>query len=42
MNNILEICFENASNELKYNTNDIYFTSIKELSKSDYKNLVKN
>ena len=41
LNKILEICFENASNELLYDTNDIFYTSIQELSKSDYKNLVK-
>ena len=43
LNKILEICFENASNELKYKTDidEIFLTSIQELSKNDYKNLVK-
>ena len=43
LNKILEICFENASNELKYKTDidEIFLTSIQEFSKNDYKNLVK-
>ena len=41
LNNVLEICFENASNELEYNTKNIMVPSIQELSKNDYKSLVK-
>ena len=41
MNSVLEICFENASNELNYDYDDIKYTSIDELSKSDYKSLVR-
>ena len=41
INNVLEICYENASNELDYNYKNINLTSIKELCKNDYKSLVK-
>ena len=41
INSVLEICFENASNELDYDYDKIKYTSIDELSKSDYKGLVK-
>ena len=42
MNNILEICYENASNILDYSKNDIQKNiKLKELCTTDYKNLVK-
>ena len=44
MNNILEICYDNALNELNYETNEIINNKIilfKELCTTDYKNLVK-
>ena len=42
MNNILKICYENASNELIYIDTDIDYYPLKELCTSNYKNLVKN
>ena len=42
MNNILKICYENASNELDYSDDNINKDiPLKELCTSDYKNLVK-
>ena len=41
MRKILEICYDNASNELDYNTENNTSTLINELSTSDYKGLVK-
>ena len=42
MNNILEICYENASNELDYSSDTIEKKiSLKELSTTNYKELVK-
>ncbi len=38
---VLGICFLNSSNELDYDFDNISYTSIDELSKSDYKSLVK-
>ena len=42
MNNVLDICYQNASNELDYSINDINGTiPLKELSNTNYKELVK-
>ena len=42
MKNILEICYENASNELIYIDENIDYYPLKELCTTNYKNLVKN
>ena len=41
LNNILEICYENALNELDYSTGKVDKIIFKELCTTDYKNLVK-
>ena len=41
MKNILDICYENASNELDYSIDKIINIELKELSNTDYKSLVK-
>ena len=41
ISDVLEICFQNSSNELDYDYGHINYTSIDELCKSDYKGLVK-
>ena len=42
INKVLEICYENALNELNYNFDENYLTTpLKELCTNDYKNLVK-
>jgi len=41
ISDVLGICFLNSSNELDYDFDNISYTSIDELSKSDYKSLVK-